>query len=83
MVANKELLKRLATAAGAPGAEGEVREIVRETLQPVGEIQYDRLGSILCEKRGTQERRRQKKHALNSIQGPSMSFLGSKDHRIS
>ncbi|MEE8142217.1 MAG: M42 family metallopeptidase [Planctomycetota bacterium] len=51
--ANRELLQRLATAAGPPGAEEEVRAIVREALREVGEIRYDRLGSILCERRGS------------------------------
>ncbi|MCA8960067.1 MAG: M42 family metallopeptidase [Planctomycetes bacterium] len=50
--AMRSLLERLSNAAGPPGAEDEVRSIVRESLQGVGEIHYDRLGSILCEKRG-------------------------------
>ncbi len=43
------LLRRLALAAGPPGAEGEVRSIVREALAGVGTIRHDRLGSLLCE----------------------------------
>lgn len=46
------LLERLSLAAGAPGAEDEVREIVRESLRGVGAIRHDRLGSLLCEKKG-------------------------------
>ncbi|MEM7166087.1 MAG: M42 family metallopeptidase [Planctomycetota bacterium] len=46
---DRDLLRRLALAAGPPGAEGEVREIVRETLSGVGELSYDRLGSVLCQ----------------------------------
>jgi endoglucanase len=49
----KDLLRRLTLAAGAPGAEDEVRAILRETLAGTGEVRYDRLGSILCEKRGS------------------------------
>lgn len=49
---SKELLGRLSHAAGAPGAEDEVRDIVRTTLAGVGTIRYDKLGSLLCEKRG-------------------------------
>jgi putative aminopeptidase FrvX len=49
---SKDLLRRLSLAPGAPGAEGAVRAIVRESLEGVGVISYDRLGSILCERRG-------------------------------
>ena len=48
----RELLRTLTLAAGAPGAEDEVRAIVRDTLAGTGQISYDRLGSILCEKSG-------------------------------
>jgi len=47
-----ELLKRLTLAPGPSGAEDAVRAIVRESLEGVGEISHDRLGSILCEKKG-------------------------------
>ncbi len=50
---SRDLLRRLALAAGAPGAEGEVRDIVRATLAGAGTIAYDALGSILCERRGS------------------------------
>lgn len=49
---DRALLRRLALAAGPPGHEGEVREIVRAAVSGCGELSYDRLGSILCEKRG-------------------------------
>ena len=52
-VTSKDFLRRLTLASGAPGAEDEVRGIVRETLSAAGAISFDRLGSILCEKRGT------------------------------
>ena len=48
----KDLLRSLTLAAGAPGAEDEVRALVRENLGGVGELSYDSLGSILCEKSG-------------------------------
>ncbi len=48
----KELLRSLSLAAGAPGAEDEVRALVREHLEGTGELSYDGLGSILCEKPG-------------------------------
>ncbi len=46
---NRELLRRLALAPGVPGAERAVRRIVRETVEEVGEISYDALGSLICE----------------------------------
>jgi len=51
----QELLKRLALADGPPGAEFGVRALVRKALEGVGPIQADRLGSIICEKRGKRE----------------------------
>jgi endoglucanase len=48
-----ELLRSLSEAAGPPGAEDEVRAIVHRTLEGVGSIRHDRLGSLLCEKRGS------------------------------
>ena len=51
--ASIELLRRLCLAAGPPGAEDEVRSIVREALDGLGTLSYDRLGSVLCERRGS------------------------------
>ncbi len=53
----KSLLRDLTLAAGAPGAEQEVRALVRGTIENVAgsTISYDRLGSILCEKSGSSE----------------------------
>ena len=51
--AAKELLRRLCLAAGPPGAEDEVRRVVRDELSGVGPLGYDRLGSLICETRGT------------------------------
>ena len=48
----KELLRSLTLAAGAPGAEDEVRTLIRENLDGIGEMSCDGLGSILCEKPG-------------------------------
>jgi len=50
---SRDLLRRLTLAPGAPGAEDAVRSIVRDALGDVGTISYDRLGSILCEKKGS------------------------------
>ncbi len=49
---SKKLLERLTLAPGAPGAEDAVRDIVREQLEGVGPLSYDRLGSVICEKKG-------------------------------
>jgi len=48
-----DLLRRLSLAAGPPGAEDEVRALVREALGAIGPVQHDRLGSVVCEKRGS------------------------------
>ena len=48
-----QLIERLSLAAGAPGAEDEVRAIVRDRLRDVGPLCHDRLGSVLCEKAGS------------------------------
>ena len=50
-----ELLGRLSRAAGAPGAEHEVRTIVQEALRGIGDLRHDRLGSVLSEKAGASE----------------------------
>ncbi|MGE3163849.1 MAG: M42 family metallopeptidase [Planctomycetota bacterium] len=52
---DRELLRTLALTPGAPGHEREVRRVVREALTGCGEVTYDRLGSILCEKRGSSD----------------------------
>ena len=49
---SRDLLRRLCLAAGPPGAEDEVRRIVRRELAGLGELSHDRLGSVLCEKTG-------------------------------
>ncbi|MEM7263625.1 MAG: M42 family metallopeptidase [Planctomycetota bacterium] len=49
----RALLEQLSNAYGPPGAEEEVRAIVRNALESVGNIQYDKLGSVICEKRGS------------------------------
>jgi len=50
-----ELLRQLTLAAGPPGAEGPVRDLIRKALRGVGEIECDRLGSIICKKAGAAE----------------------------
>jgi putative aminopeptidase FrvX len=49
------LLRTLTEAHGVPGYEGPVREIVRQYLQPLGELQQDKTGNLICRKPGTAE----------------------------
>jgi len=52
------LLKELTEAHAVPGSEEEVRAIIRKHMAPIAEIEQDRLGSIVCRKKGTAERPR-------------------------
>jgi endoglucanase len=50
------LLQELADAYGAPGNEEEIARIMRRHLQPVSDkITFDKLGSIIAEKRGASD----------------------------
>lgn len=49
------LLKNLTEAHGVPGYEGPVRDVVREYLQPLGELTQDKTGNLICTKQGTSE----------------------------
>ena len=53
MEQTKNLLRRLTSAAGVPGFEGEIRQILREEMAPYSDIQLDRLGCIIAKKAGT------------------------------
>ncbi len=44
----QELLKKLTEAHGVPGYETEVRAIVRDYMAPLGTIEEDRIGSLVC-----------------------------------
>lgn len=52
-----ELLKRLTSVNGVPGFEDDVAEVIRKEL-PKTTISYDKLGSIICAKKGTSDRPR-------------------------
>jgi len=43
-----ELLRTLTEAHGVPGYESEVRAIVRRYMEPLGTIEQDRIGSLIC-----------------------------------
>ena len=47
-----QMLKDLTDASGVPGQEGPVREVMARYLAPLGELQYDNLGSIVAVSRG-------------------------------
>jgi putative aminopeptidase FrvX len=42
------LLKGLSEAHGVPGHETEIRALVRGYLEPLGSIDHDRIGSLVC-----------------------------------
>ena len=44
-----ELLEELTNAHGAPGFEGEVREIFKRELAGLGDFHADKIGSVYCE----------------------------------
>ncbi|MCP4542160.1 MAG: M42 family metallopeptidase [Chloroflexi bacterium] len=44
----QELLKALTEAHGIPGYEAEVRDLVRGYLEPLGTVEMDRIGSVIC-----------------------------------
>src|SRR5438552_5407909 len=55
MDATQEFLKQLVEADGAPGAESEVAQIMQRHLKGVGKVTRDRLGSFICEKKGSSD----------------------------
>jgi putative aminopeptidase FrvX len=50
-----QLLKTLTEAHGISGYEAPVRALVRETLNGLGDLSQDKLGSVICTKTGTKE----------------------------
>ncbi len=51
----QQFLKDLVDAHGAPGFEGTVARVMQGYLKDVGPITRDKLGSFICEKRGTSD----------------------------
>ena len=51
----ESLLKELTETHGVPGYESPIRAVVRKYLQPLGELSQDKIGSVICEKRGASE----------------------------
>jgi putative aminopeptidase FrvX len=52
MDSTQELLKELTDIMGISGFEGEVAKAIEKHLEPLTEIHYDKLGSIICRKDG-------------------------------
>jgi len=50
-----QLLKDLTEAHGIPGYEAPVRAVVRKYMEGLGEISQDKIGSVICVKRGASE----------------------------
>ncbi|MEZ4517417.1 MAG: M42 family metallopeptidase [Chloroflexota bacterium] len=48
----EQLLKTLTEAHGVPGYETEVRRVLREYMEPLGEVTQDKLGSLICHQDG-------------------------------
>ncbi len=44
----KQLLKELCEAHGIPGYETEIRALVRGYMDPLGDVEQDRIGSLIC-----------------------------------
>jgi endoglucanase len=49
----EQLLKALTEAHGVPGYESEIRELIRGYLAPIGTIEQDKMGSLICRLDGT------------------------------
>ncbi|MBI3762280.1 MAG: M42 family metallopeptidase [Chloroflexi bacterium] len=55
MDSTETLLKELTEAHGVPGHEAEVRAVVRRYLEPLGGIEQDKIGSLICKQNGGSE----------------------------
>ena len=51
MIESKTLLAKLSNAAGTPGNEGEIRDIIRQELHECAGFSYDKMGSIICRRK--------------------------------
>jgi endoglucanase len=47
-----DLLKELTEAHGVPGYEAPVRAVVRKYLEPLGQVSQDKVGSVICVRKG-------------------------------
>lgn len=52
MDATEKFLKTLTEADGVPGHETEIRAVIRDLMEPLGEVTLDKLGSLICRQPG-------------------------------
>jgi putative aminopeptidase FrvX len=52
---SSHLLAQLSNAAGTPGDERAVREVIRQQLAEFADFSYDKVGSIICRSKGDSE----------------------------
>jgi putative aminopeptidase FrvX len=52
MDAIEQLLKDLTETHGVPGYESPIRAVVRKYMEPFGGLSQDKIGSVICEKKG-------------------------------
>ncbi len=52
MDSTEQFLKAITEAHGVPGYETEVRALLRQYCEPLGEISQDKLGSLICRQPG-------------------------------
>lgn len=55
MDATEKLFQELTEVSGAPGREDEVALLMEKRLKPLAKVSFDKLGSIIAEKRGSSE----------------------------
>jgi endoglucanase len=48
----EQLLKELTEVNGVPGYEADVRAVMRRYLEPLGALEQDRVGSVVCQQPG-------------------------------
>lgn len=53
MDSTAQLLKELTEANGVPGYESPIREVIQRYLRPLGDLSKDKIGSVICCKKGT------------------------------
>ncbi len=52
MDTREKLLQTLTEAHGVPGYENQVRLLLRNYLEPLGALEYDKMGSLICRQAG-------------------------------
>jgi putative aminopeptidase FrvX len=55
MDSTTKLLKELTETYGVPGYETPIREVLRDHLGGLGNLTQDKIGSLICQKNGTEE----------------------------